>query len=131
MGICDIKNNTESMESKPHIEIKPEEGKVFKNKKDDSVFPGSGKSINKNKLKIISNQKESSICKIIKNDKGIGTGFLCYMDEFKTIKCLITAFHVLGEEDLKIGNEIKITFNDDNENIKILKIDGPRYIYAS
>ena len=129
MGICDIKNNTESM--KPHIEIKPEEGKVFKNKKDDSVFPGSGKSIKKNKLKIISNQKESTICKIIKNDRGIGTGFLCYMDEFKTIKCLITAFHVLGEEDLKIGNEIKITFNDDNENIKILKIDGPRYIYAS
>ena len=71
MGICDIKNNTESIESKPHIEIKPEEGKVFKNKKDDSVFPGSGKSIKKNKLKIISNQKESTICKIIKNNKGI------------------------------------------------------------
>jgi hypothetical protein len=130
MGICDIKNNTESM--KPHIEIKPEEGKVFKNKKDDSVFPGSGKSIKKNKLKIISNQKESTICKIIKNDRGIGTGFLCYMDEFKTIKCLITAFHVLGEEDLKIGNEIKITFNDDNENIKILKIQNSRRsIYSS
>ena len=53
------------------------------------------------------------------------------MDEFKTIKCLITAFHVLDEEDLTFGNEIKITFDDDNENIKILKIDGPRYIYAS
>ena len=80
-------------------------------------------------MKIIKNQREKSICKIIKNDKAIGTGFLCYVEELKKIKTLITAFHVLGEEELIIGNEIQITFNDDD--IIILKIEGPRYIYAS
>ena len=82
-------------------------------------------------MKIIENQREKSICKIVKNDKAIGTGFLCYVEELKKIKTLITAFHVLGEKELIIGNEIQITFNDDYDDIIILKIEGPRYIYAS
>ena len=78
------------------------------------------------------NQKEKSICKIIKNEKPIGTGFLCSITgEYKKRTALITANHVLGEEDLKIGKEIKITFNDNNEKIKILKIDNSRRIYSS
>ena len=78
------------------------------------------------------NQKEKSICKIIKNGKPIGTGFLCSINgEYKKRTVLITTNHVLGEEDLKIGKEIKITFNDNNENIKILKIDNSRLIYSS
>ena len=43
---------------------------------------------------------------------------------------MVTAYHVLGEEQLKIGSEIKITFND-NKKSKIIKIDGSRRIYAS
>ena len=83
----------------------------------------------------ITNQKEKSICKIIinKKDKGraFGTGFLCNIRNFtKYIKTLITAYHVIDEEDLIIGNEIKITFND-NKKEKLIKIEGPRRIYAS
>ena len=86
------------------------------------------------KKKIISNQKEKSICKITINKEskgtGFGTGFLCIIGELKKIKCLVTAYHVLDEEQLKIGKEIKITFNDD-KNSKIIKMDGSRRIYAN
>ena len=44
-------------------------------------------------------------------------------------KVLITAYHVLGEADLKIGNEIKLIFNDNKE--KIIKLDDSRFIYAN
>ena len=96
------------------------------------VFPGPGVHIPDERLKIIKYQREKSICKIIinKESKGIGygTGFLCEIGEYNK-KCLITAYHVLGE-DLKIGNEIKITFND-NEKSEIIKTDSEREIYAN
>ena len=120
----------------PKIDIIKKDGDDLeddKNLSKDAAFPGNKKSIPKEKLKIILHQKKS-ICKIIKKEKGIGTGFLCYMEEFKKIKCLITAYHVLGEEDLKIGNEIKITFNEDNEKIetiKLNKLNESRYILAN
>ena len=83
-------------------------------------------------MNYIIKQKEKSICKIIKNGIPIGTGFLCNISgHSRRRKALITAYHVLGEEDLKIGNIIKITFDDNNKKIKIIKIDNKRYIYAS
>ena len=101
-------------------------------KKMKQLFLGNAIYIQNEKLKIIMNQKEKSICKIIKNEKPIGTGFLCSITgEYKKRTALITANHVLGEEDLKIGKEIKITFNENNEKIKILKIDNSRRIYSS
>ena len=134
MGICESKNNSDTNNNKPQIEIeedKNSENRIeIKNGK-DAVFPGDHIRIPEEILKKISNQKVKSICKIIKNEVPKGTGFLCYIGRYKKIKSLITAYHVLGEEDLKIGNEIKITFNDNNEEIKIIKIDGPRHIYAS
>ena len=62
---------------------------------------------------------------------GYGTGFVYNIRLFtKDIKILITAYHVLDEENLKNGKEIKISFND-NKTLKIIKIEGPRRIYAS
>ena len=128
MGVCD--NN-----EKPQIIIDNNNGKKFDPNEIEYVFPGIGTHIPDEKLENIPNQKEKSICKIIINKKdkgrGFGTGFLCNIRNYtKYIKTLITAYHVIGEEDLIIGNEIKITFND-NKKEKLIKIEGPRRIYAS
>ena len=105
---------------------------IDKNNGDDLdpeyVFPGIGTHIPDEKLELIKNQKKS-ICKIfIKNKEEVidyGTGFLCnYIKNTKETKVLITAYHVLDEENLKNGNKIKISFND-NKKIKIINIEGP------
>lgn len=83
-------------------------------------------------MEIIRNQKDKSICKIIKNAQPIWTGFLCSIQgEYKKRITLITAFHVLGEEDLKAGNQINLSFNDNKNKIKTIKIDNSRRIYGS
>ena len=128
MGICESNKNTKSISPVIiHSEKKEEiEGEI--------VFPGIGSHIPQKKLKIISNQKEKSICKIEINKgpkgTGFGTGFLCNIGEYKKIKSLVTAYHVLGEKQLQKGNEINITFNDDKKS-KIIKLDGSRRIYAN
>lgn len=48
----------------------------------------------------------------------------------KKNKSLITAYQILGKEDLKIGNEINLTFND-NKDRRIIKIDDSRHIYEN
>ena len=133
MGLCETKNEEER---KPQINIIKDDNKEkdINNKENEKVIPGSTKYFNTDKFDIISKQKEKSICKIIKNENPIGTGFLCYIigkyiGEYKKRKALITAYHVLGEEDLKIGNEIKLIFNDNKE--KIIKIEDSRRIYAN
>ena len=132
MGCCESKNHS-VITCKPYINIDNSEYKDINNKKQETIIPGNASFIPNDKLKIILNiQKEKSICKIIKNGKPKGTGFLCYITgEYKKRKTLITAYHVLGEEDLKIENEIKLSFVDNNDKYKIIKIYGPRRIYAS
>ena len=132
MGTCNESRNN----SNPNIhqrtirKKKEKDSEKEKEKSNEAVFPGIGNSIPNEKFKIISNQKQKSVCKIIKNGKK-GTGFFCYIGEYRKIKGLITAYHVLGEEDLKIGNEIKFNFNDDIEKIRTIKIDNSRSIYAN
>ena len=106
MGASGSKNEEER---KPQINIIKNDSKEkdINNKENERVIPGSTKYFNTDKFDIISKQKEKSICKIIKNENPIGTGFLCYIigkyiGEYKKRKALITAYHVLGEEDLKI-----------------------------
>ena len=76
--------------------------------------------------KIILSQLEKYVCKIYpKNDKK-GTGFMCKIpnpDQFKLLPVLITNNHILNENDIKEGEIIKITFDNDNyeRNIKINK----------
>ena len=83
-------------------------------------------------LPIINNQKKSSICKIVKSNGEIGTGFLCkipHPDIFNLKPVLITCYHVLGNKDLIEGKKIIMTFNDD-EKEKVITIDnGQKNIY--
>jgi len=81
------------------------------------------KSISFREFEIISEQNKNSVCKIYKEDKPIGTGFLClipFPTKLTVIPVLITCNHVLKNEDIK-GKEIKLIFND--KNIKTLYID--------
>ena len=129
MGICESKRNMAQIIIEKNIR---KNNNNLNNNGNEAFIPGNAASIQDEKLKIIVNQKEKSICKIIKNNNPIGTGFLCSINkDSKKRTTLITANHVLGVEDLKIGKEIKITFGDKNEDIKILKINNSRNIYSS
>ena len=127
MGLCGTKTEKERKLQINIIEDKDKE-KVM-NKEIERVIPGNANYFNTDQFENISKQKDKSICKIMKNDNPIGTGFLCYIiGEYKKRKALITAYHVLGEEDLKIGNEIKFVFNDNKE--KIINIFLNKFIFS-
>ena len=132
-GVCESNNNRDTNNNIPLINIDNGSNNNINpnpNLKEEAIFPGKSIYINDQQLKTITHQKDKSICKIIKNGLA-GTGFLCLIPgEYKIRKTLITAFHVLGEEDLKIGNEIKLSFKDNNKLKKII-IDDKRRIYAS
>ena len=58
----------------------------------EAIIPGNASYINIELLKNIIEQKGKSICKIIKKDFPIGTGFLCnIIGHSITTKALITA----------------------------------------
>ena len=82
-------------------------------------------------LSYISKQREN-VFKIMKEDKIIGSGFLCiipYPDKLNLLPVLFTCNRVLNNEDIKSGKEINLIFKN-NKN-KILKIDESRKIYTS
>ena len=92
----------------------------------------NSKPITFNELKIIYEQNHNSVCKIIKGDKSFGTGFLCkipFESDLNLLPVLITCNHVLSNEDLEDGKQIKLIFDD--KNIKTLFIDKSRKIYKS
>ena len=108
-------------------ESKIDEKKIIKPK-----IKGISDYISFEKLSIIERQKEYNVCKITKNNKGIGTGFLClipYPDRINLLPALITCNHVLNEDDIKEGKEINLIFNDKIN--KKLKIEKSRVIYTS
>ena len=78
-------------------------------------------------------QLEKYVCKIYqKNDKK-GTGFMCkipHPDQFKLLPVLITNNHILNENDIKEGEIIKITFDNDNYE-KNIKINKSRITYTN
>ena len=83
--------------------------------------------------KIILNQLQNDVCKIIPSKEIFGTGFFCkinYPDEFNLLPVLITNNHVLDENYLKINKTIKITLNDDKIEKNIL-IDETRLTYTN
>lgn len=99
---------------------------------DQVIVRGRPNYISFEKLSIINNQKENNVCKIIKNEKSFGTGFLClipYPDKLNLLPVLFTCNHVLGTEEIKPGKEIKLLFND--KEIKVIKIDENRKTYIS
>ena len=90
------------------------------------------KSVSFKELKIINDQKENSVFKILKDNKPCGTGFLCiipFSNKLSPLPVLITCNHVLTNEDIQIGKEIKLIFND--KIIKKILIDKSRRIYTS
>ena len=71
----------------------------------------------------------NSVCRIV-NGKIIGTGFIClipYPTIDHTLKVLITCNHVFN--DIKIGNKIKVKF--DNNIEKEIILDKERKLYTN
>ena len=103
-----------------------------KSTENEAKFPGAPDAISFEGLEIINEQKEKNVCKIVKENGVTGTGFLCiipFPDKLHLLPVLFTCYHVLNDDDIKIGKEIKLIFNDKIE--KILKIDNSRMIYTS
>ena len=67
----------------------------------------------------ILNQLKNCICKI-ENVNGKGTGFFCnFSNKNQKYKVLITNNHVIDEEIIKENKKIKVSINNNKENIKI------------
>ena len=93
---------------------------------------GTGKPISFKDYDIFIEQNKYSVCKIIKDDKQFGTGFLCiipFPDKLNQLPVLITCNHVLTAEDIKIGKEINLNFAD--IYTKKLCIDKSRKVYTN
>jgi len=84
------------------------------------------------KIKKILFQMENCICKIV-NKKVVGTGFFCkipFPNRLRFLPVLITCNHVLDEDSIAKGNEIKFTLNNDTIE-KSIVINNSRKIYTS
>ena len=83
------------------------------------------------KTKQIINQMQKSVCKIYIN--GItGTGFFTeipYKNELK--KVLITNNHILGESEIENGKIITFIINNNEEDIRRIKMDEKRMRYTN
>ena len=76
---------------------------------------------------------KNATCKIFaKDEKGngiTGTGFFCKIPYFNTTKIvLFTNNHILNEESIKLGNEIKIAYQN---KIKMIEITNERFCKTS
>ena len=82
-------------------------------------------------LEFLIPKAKKGICKIKCNDGSHGTGFFCnILDNWNTLKVLITNNHVLEKEDILIGKKIKFSINNDEIDYEI-EIDKSRKIYTS
>ena len=92
---------------------------------------GNPESLSKRTTLKIIEQMEKSVCKIVKNES-TGTGFIVLLpfpDKLHPLPVLITCYHVLKNEDIEAGKQIKLIFND-NEEI-IIQMNKTRKIYTS
>ena len=82
-------------------------------------------------LKKICEQMEKSVCKIKCISKGHGTGFFCLIQNgWDFLRFLVTNYHVLPQKDIKKGNKIKFSMNNDKINLEIY-IDESRITFAN
>ena len=89
--------------------------------------------LTKEQTEIILSQMTHSLCKILNNDKGYGTGFFCllkFSEKQNPLKTLITNNHVLDIEDIGPDKSIKITINDCVISRRI-EIGGKRKVYTN
>ena len=82
-------------------------------------------------MKVLNEFLENRICKI-KCLGSLGTGFFCIIpyDDWDDLKVLMTNNHVIGDNDLIIGNKIKFTLDNDRKEKEII-LDEKRKIYTS
>ena len=86
-------------------------------------------ALTKNKLKIIFEQMENCICKIIADKKG--TGFFCKIPYLnKLIPVLITNYHIIDDEFLKAKKQIELLINDEQKLI-IINLNEKKKIYSN
>ena len=87
-------------------------------------FISSPKPLKNKQTIVIVNQTKKSLCKIITKNFN-ASGFLANIPN----PVLITTNSVLGEQELEIGQKIKLSFNDD-ETLKSILIEKNRNIYT-
>ena len=81
---------------------------------------------------IILGQMKKSICKINVGHGKIGTGFFCYIpyQYNKTLKVLITNYHIIDDNYIKYNNKINLGINDNEYYINI-PLENDRKIYLN
>ena len=102
-------------------------------KKSEGLIPGNqSNNSNLQRLDSLAEQEFNSVCALMKNKKIIGNGFFClipFPDKFSPISVLITCNHILNDDSIKEGSDIKLLFND--KISKTIKMNEPRKIYTS
>ena len=131
MGICEYKSLNKKEKKDKKTEKISKNNNYQNNELIEQAIIINDKIIDISKeirIKIIE-QMENSICLIEdEEEQKKGTGFLCQIpflnNEFHQQQFLITCYHVLNENKIKEGQEIRLTFK--NNDIKIIKIDKER-----
>ena len=98
---------------------------------EEKYLLNTSESIPVDKLKIVLEQSEKCICRILCENENSGTGFLClipFPDKLNLLPVLMTNYHVLN--DLYKEKNIEFTLNNDKLKVK-LKIDNSRKIYEN
>lgn len=91
----------------------------------------SENKIPKNDKKTLMKLIKTHICKIDLKNEDHGTGFFCHIkDGSNTIKVLITNYHVLGPNDIRPGQTIYFSTNNEDKEFKIV-IGNNRNSYTS
>ena len=74
---------------------------------------------------------KTNICKINCKDGSHGTGFFCnILNDWNTLKVLMTNNHVLNEKDIQTGQTINFSINNDYKDFRIL-IDNNRKTFTN
>ena len=98
----------------------------------EEIYLGiSDNAIPENDKEILMKLIKTHICKIHCKNGGHGTGFFCHIkDGSKTIKVLMTNYHVLGPNDILPGQTINVSINNEDKKFKIV-IGNNRNSYAN
>ena len=100
----------------------------------EKILPGQTEPISGVQLGIITEQMKKKFCKIYMANGEYGSGFFCLIpfsdDKLKQLPVLFTNNSVLGENDIKNGETIKFSVENDNATKEIF-IDSTRKTYTN
>ena len=117
MNNLNINKNAQFIQNNKNIQNYENNEEIIK----EAHIDGHLYSMSLQTMKFFCRQMECSIFKILKKNNISGTGFICKInskDNLKKTPVIITCSHVLNENDLALGKEIHLIFN----NIKHVKI---------